>query len=148
MLRTIYEMGLRVKLSSRLSKGLLCKSPRGLSSKLSARLWITVAVSALVFFLTDIMVNAGEDSWPLVYKGSGDEITYLTDMDHNEVYEVKTGDTLWEIAEEKMGSGSSYRELAEANSDLIADPGLILPGMMLQMPSSGVRLKGDSGYKW
>lgn len=148
MLRKIYEMGLRVKLSSRLSKGLLCKSPRGLSSKLSARLWITVAVSALVFFLTDVTVNAGEDSWPLVYEGKGDAITYLTDVEHTEVYEVKAGDTLWKIAEEKMGSGSSYRELAEANSDLIADPGLILPGMMLQMPSSGVRLKGDSGYKW
>lgn len=84
----------------------------------------------------------------MVYKGNGDEITYLTDMDHNEVYEVKTGDTLWKIAEEKIGSGSSYRELAEVNSDLIEDPDLIIPGMMLQMPSSGVRLKGDSGYKW
>ena len=137
-----------MKLSSRSSKGLLCKSPRGLSRRLSGKLWVTVVVSALVFFLTDITVNAGEDSWPLVYKGNGDEITYLTDMDHNEVYEVKTGDTLWKIAEEKIGSGSSYRELAEVNSDLIEDPDLIIPGMMLQMPSSGVRLKGDSGYKW
>ena len=119
-----------------------------LSRRLLGKSWIAAAISVLGFFLMDVTVNAGEDSWPLVYKGNGDEITYLTDMDHYEVYEVKEGDTLWEIAEEKMGSGSSYRELAEANSDLIEDPGLIIPGMMLQMPSSGVRLKGDSGYKW
>lgn len=119
-----------------------------LRMKLLRKLWIAVTVSALGFYLLDAAAYAGESAYPLVFEGKGDEITYLTDMDHSEVYEVKAGDTLWEIAKEKMGSGSSYRELAEANSDLIADPNLILPGMMLQMPSGGVRLKGDSGYKW
>ena len=116
--------------------------------KLLRKLWITVVVSVLGFLLMDVTVNAGEDSWPLVYEGKGDEITYLTDMENSESYEVKEGDTLWEIARAKMGDGSSYRELAETNSDLIADPNLIMPGMILQMPSGGVRLKGSSGITW
>ena len=116
--------------------------------KISGKLRIAVTVSLLIFFLADVTAYAGESAYPLVFKGNGDEITYLTDMDHSEAYEVKAGDTLWQIAEEKMGSGGSYRELAEANSELIEDSNLILPGMMLQMPSGGVRLKGDSGYKW
>ena len=116
--------------------------------KKPGKLWIAVTVSLIGFYLADVTAYAGESDYPLVFVGNGDEITYLTDVDHSEAYEVKAGDTLWEIAEEKMGSGDSYRELTEANSDLIADPNLIIPGMMLQMPSSGVRLKGDSGYKW
>ena len=116
--------------------------------KLFRQIWITVTVPVIGFLFFNVTVNAVGDSYPLVFVGNGDEITYLTDMDYSDVYEVKAGDTLWGIAREKMGDGSSYRDLAEINSDLIKDPNLILPGMMLQMPSSGVRLKGDSGYKW
>ena len=116
--------------------------------KLFRQIWITVTVPVIGFLFFNVTVNAVGDSYPLVYVGNGDEITYLTDMDHREVYEVKAGDNLWEIAREKMGDGKSYLKLAEINSDLIEDPNLILPGMMLQMPPSGVRLKGDSGYKW
>lgn len=116
--------------------------------KLLRKLWITAMISVLVFFLLDVTVNAGEDSWPIVYEGKEDEITYLTDVGNSEYYEVKTGDTLWGIAKEKMGDGSRCRELAETNSDLIADPNFILPGMMLQMPPGGVRLKGSGGITW
>ena len=116
--------------------------------KLLRKIWITVTVPVIGFLFINVTVHAAGESYPLVYVGNGDEITYLTDMDHSDVYEVKEGDTLWEIAGEQMGDGKSYLELAEINSDLIEDPNLILPGMMLQMPPSGVRLKGDSGYKW
>ena len=84
----------------------------------------------------------------MAYERKGDEITYPTDVEYTEIYGVKAGDTLWGIAKEKTGSGSSYRELAEANGDLIMDPNLILPGMILQIPSGGVRLKGSSGITW
>lgn len=118
----------------------------GLGMKLLRKYKIIIAVPMLGFFLLNVTVNAAEDTWPIVYEGKGDEITYLTDVGNSESYEVKEGDTLWKIAREKMGSGSSYRELAEANSDLITDPNLILPGMMLQMPARGVGLKGSSGF--
>lgn len=114
--------------------------------KLSGKLGITITVPILGIILFHMPVYAGENSWPIVYEGKGDEITYLTDVGNSESYEVKEGDTLWEIAKEKTGSGSSYRELAEANSDLLTDPNLILPGMMLQMPAHGVGLKGSSGF--
>lgn len=112
-----------------------------------SKLWITMIIVPLEFFLLDVTVYATE-SWPLVYEGREDEITYLTDVEQTEVYEVEAGDTLWDIAKEKVGSGSSYRELAEVNSDLITDPNLILPGMILQMPLGGVRLKGSGGITW
>lgn len=112
------------------------------------KLWIAMTIPVLGCFLLHVTVYAGEDSWPLVYTGQGDEITYLTDVGNTQTYEVKERDTLWGIAKEKMGSGSSYQILAAANSELIADPNLILPGIVLQIPAGGVRLKGSSGIRW
>lgn len=48
--------------------------------------------------------------------------------------EVKSGDSLWAIAEKMMGGGSSWLKLYEANKDKIKDPNLIYPGQVLNIP--------------
>lgn len=50
-------------------------------------------------------------------------------------YTVKSGDTLSDIAQEKLGDADRWREIYEANKDAIGDdPDLIQPGMDLELP--------------
>jgi LysM repeat protein len=47
-------------------------------------------------------------------------------------YAVRTGDTLWDIAERAYGSGAHFTVIAEANG--ITDPGRIVAGAVLTIP--------------
>ena len=49
-------------------------------------------------------------------------------------YTVVKGDCLWNIAKKFYGSGTKYKEIANANSDKITRPNLILPGQVLTIP--------------
>jgi nucleoid-associated protein YgaU len=49
-------------------------------------------------------------------------------------YTVQSGDTLWKIAEEQLGNGGRYKEIFEANRDLLDSPDHILPGQELKIP--------------
>ncbi len=50
-------------------------------------------------------------------------------------YTVKPGDTLWAIAKQTLGDGSRWREIYQANSDVIGkDPNLIRPGQVFRIP--------------
>lgn len=63
------------------------------------------------------------------------------------VHEVRTGDSLWKIAQQYLGSGTRYREIMALN-DLTSD--VIQPGMRLRLPIElrvhTVR-RGDSLWK-
>ena len=52
-------------------------------------------------------------------------------------YTVVKGDSLWRIAQEKLGSGLKWKEIYEANKDKIKDPNLIYVGQELNLPGSG-----------
>lgn len=47
-------------------------------------------------------------------------------------YTVMAGDSLWKIAEAKLGNGNRYMEIAKLNN--IKNPSVIFPGTELQMP--------------
>lgn len=49
-------------------------------------------------------------------------------------YTVETGDSLWKIAQELLGSGTKWEEIYEANKDQIQDPNLIYVGQELTIP--------------
>ena len=51
-------------------------------------------------------------------------------------YTVQKGDSLWKIAQEKLGSGFKWSEIYEANRDAIRDPDLIYVGQTLQLPDA------------
>ncbi len=66
------------------------------------------------------------------------------DVERPERHRVVRGDTLWDIADDELGDPSRYPEIAEANlGDLqpdgrrLAEPDLILPGWILEIPASG-----------
>ena len=49
---------------------------------------------------------------------------------------VDSGESLWAIAEQELGDGSRWREIYDANKDVIGDnPDLIKPGQTLKIPS-------------
>jgi LysM repeat protein len=50
-------------------------------------------------------------------------------------YTVKRGDTLWRIAEQRLGDGLRFRELVDLNRDVLGGrPDFILPGTVLHLP--------------
>jgi nucleoid-associated protein YgaU len=49
-------------------------------------------------------------------------------------YTVKAGDTLSQIAKDKLGSASAYMEIFNANKDVLTDPDKIKPGQVLKIP--------------
>jgi nucleoid-associated protein YgaU len=60
-----------------------------------------------------------------------------------QTYTVKSGDTLWAIAERFYGDGSMWTRIHDANRGRIADPDMIQPGWTLTIPpreaAGGVR---------
>jgi nucleoid-associated protein YgaU len=54
-----------------------------------------------------------------------------------ERYTVKRGDSLWRIAEERLGDGARYVELVELNRSVLdGRPDFLLPGTVLRVPVS------------
>jgi nucleoid-associated protein YgaU len=51
-------------------------------------------------------------------------------------YTVKSGDSLWKIAEEVYGRGhgGEYNKIFDANRPLLKDPDAIFPGQVLRVP--------------
>jgi LysM repeat protein len=47
---------------------------------------------------------------------------------------VRDGDSLWQIAAEKLGDGARYSEIAELNADIIDDEDTLVVGMRLKIP--------------
>ena len=47
---------------------------------------------------------------------------------------IARGDTLWRISRQKLGRGSLYRSIFQANTGKIHDPNLIYPGQSLDIP--------------
>lgn len=49
-------------------------------------------------------------------------------------HKVKSGDTLWKIAQANYGDGNQYPLIVRANPNQISDPDLIFPGQVLKVP--------------
>jgi len=51
-----------------------------------------------------------------------------------DVYEIRRGDTLWDIAKRYLGSGMLYTSIFHGNRETIRNPNLILPAQKVKMP--------------
>ena len=57
-------------------------------------------------------------------------------------YTVKAGDTLGKIAEKLLGDADKWKEIYEANQDVIKDPNVIRVGMELEIPEEASKSRG------
>jgi hypothetical protein len=61
-------------------------------------------------------------------------------------YTLSEDDTLWALADKYYGDGSRWREIWDANSDVITDPNTLIPGTAITIPqSSGSGGSGGGG---
>jgi nucleoid-associated protein YgaU len=51
------------------------------------------------------------------------------------VYVVKDGDSLWQIASERLGDGNRYKEIVKLNSDVLKNEDTLEVGMQLKLPA-------------
>lgn len=58
-----------------------------------------------------------------------------TTQKKTKTYTVKSGDTLWGIAQRFLGNGSKYMQIYNLNKDKIKNPNLIYVGQKLTLPS-------------
>lgn len=49
-------------------------------------------------------------------------------------YTIESGDTLSKIAKEHLGHASAWRDIFEANRDVIENPDRIFPGQVIKLP--------------
>jgi nucleoid-associated protein YgaU len=49
-------------------------------------------------------------------------------------YTVQEGDSLWQIADERLGDGTRYHEIAELNTNILQDEDNLVVGMCLKLP--------------
>ncbi len=69
---------------------------------------------------------------------SGGAVAYVqperpVDKPLNSTYTVKPGDSFWRIAQQQLGDGSRYNEVAQING--MTDAGVIHPGDVLKLPT-------------
>jgi len=65
---------------------------------------------------------------------NGDSLEAPQPVAEPEYYVIKSGDTLWKVAEEFLGNGSKYPEIFEANREVIEDPDKIFVGQKIRIP--------------
>ena len=65
-----------------------------------------------------------------------DDIAVSTPAEESVFYTVKSGDTLWKIAEAHYGKGKGdqYNIIFEANTPMLKHPDNIYPGQVLRIP--------------
>ena len=49
-------------------------------------------------------------------------------------YTIEKGDTLSKIAKEQLGSANAWKQIFEANRDVLDDPDRIFPGQVIKLP--------------
>ena len=51
-----------------------------------------------------------------------------------QTYTIEKGDTLSKIAKEHLGSANAWKQIFEANRDILDDPDRIFPGQVIKQP--------------
>ena len=66
----------------------------------------------------------------------GSSSTLPTPEPEEQTYTIVSGDSLSKIAKHFYGDASKWRQIFEANRDVIKDPDLIHPGKTIKIPSA------------
>ncbi len=92
-----------------------------------------------------IPVCAEEIAYPVLYEEKPESVAPVMELtEKGREYTVLPGDCLWNIADKLWGSGNRYQELVAANAEVIEDPDLIYPGMLLQTGRKGYIIRTEA----
>ncbi len=72
------------------------------------------------------------------FNGWENEVAADITVEHNDVfgrYKVQSGDTLSKVAQRFYGDSSKYRQIYDANKDVLKDPNKINVGQELTLPN-------------
>jgi len=72
------------------------------------------------------------------FNGWENEVTADITVEHNDLlgkYKVQSGDTLSKVAQRFYGDSSKYRQIFDANKDVLKDPNKINVGQELKLPN-------------
>lgn len=106
----------------------------------------TLITAALISTASYIDVFAAEE-YPLIYEELRDQNEpYMALTEDMVSYTVLPGDSLWKIAEMQLGDGKYYVELAKANQEVLEDPDLLYPGMVLDLSRTGYIIRKEARY--
>lgn len=61
-------------------------------------------------------------------------VTSTEEIVGGQTYTIEKGDTLSKIAKEQLGNSSAWKQIFEANRDVIDDPDRIFPGQVIKLP--------------
>ncbi len=116
------------------------------------KFWFESLVAAMFWCLISLYVTEPvqakeeESKFSVQYGERPDtEGTVLELAEEAGEYTVLPGDCLWDIAEEILGDGSRYMQLADANREKVNNPDLIYPGMVLRMVRTGYIIGTGAG---
>jgi nucleoid-associated protein YgaU len=62
-------------------------------------------------------------------------------------YTVQKNDSLWKIADKFYGDGRKWKDIADANKDVLPDPSKLKPGITLSIPAVGTAEAGTPVLK-
>ena len=66
-----------------------------------------------------------------------ENLSVATETEKSQFFTVKTGDTLWKIAEEIYGDGSQYHLIFDANRMILENANALFAGQKLRIPFLG-----------
>lgn len=104
---------------------------------LGRKIVFVMAGILLLWGISDCTVKA-KSPYPILYDQSfSEDENYIIIKEDPSEYEVAEGDSLWKIAERTFGDGRYYTELIKNNQDILQNPDLIYPGMILEVGREG-----------
>ncbi|WP_194891978.1 LysM peptidoglycan-binding domain-containing protein [Catenulispora pinisilvae] len=122
--------------------------PTAAHANVAGRLLATVAISILATRGTITAASAAAGDSSPIPATPGTAATATTNV---AVHVVIDGDSLWDIAKQRLGDPHRWREIYELNryrtqpdGDVLTDPNVIRPGWILNLPSDGTPAAGTS----
>jgi len=87
----------------------------------------------LIRYITDVLGGAVTQAQ---YGQSQGRIQTAVVAESTTGYTVLPGDSLWKIARRAYGTGTAWKDIYQANRELLKDPGCIYPGQVLVLPAA------------
>ena len=92
-------------------------------------------VAPMVIKDDDVIIEEPADA-PVIDTPAAEANIETAETAEFQTYTVQKGDTLWSIARHFYGSGKKWRDIFEANKDVLSAPDKVRAGLEIKIPSA------------